>query len=44
MYDVGADEGWVSVGDDHDTAVFAVNAMRRWWQVMGAERYPKRNA
>jgi len=41
VYDVGADEGWVSVGDDHDTAAFAVNAIRRWWQVMGAERYPK---
>jgi len=41
VYDIGADEGWVSVGDDHDTAAFAVNAIRRWWQVMGAERYPK---
>ena len=40
VYDVGADEGWVSVGDDHDTAAFAVNAIRRWWQVMGADRYP----
>jgi hypothetical protein len=41
VYDVSADEGWVSVGDDHDTAAFAVNAIRRWWQTMGAERYPK---
>ena len=41
VYDVGADEGWMSVGDDHDTATFAVQAIRRWWQVMGAERYPK---
>ena len=41
MLDIGADEGWVSVGDDHDTAAFAVNAIRRWWQTMGAERYPK---
>ena len=41
VYDVGADEGWMSVGDDHDTAAFAVNAIRRWWQVMGVERYPK---
>jgi transposase len=40
VYDVGADEGWVSVGDDHDTAAFAVNAVRRWWQTMGATRYP----
>jgi hypothetical protein len=40
VLDVGADEGWVSVGDDHDTAAFAVNAIRRWWQVLGAERYP----
>jgi len=40
VYDLGANEGWVSVGDDHDTATFAVNAIRRWWQTMGAERYP----
>jgi hypothetical protein len=40
VYDVGADEGWMSVGDDHDTAAFAVNAIRRWWQTMGAQRYP----
>jgi len=41
VFDVGANEGWMSVGDDHDTAAFAVNAIRRWWQTMGAERYPK---
>jgi hypothetical protein len=41
VYDLGSDEGWVSLGDDHDTGAFAVNALRRWWQVMGAERYPK---
>jgi hypothetical protein len=41
VYDIGANEGWMSVGDDHDTAAFAVNAIRRWWQTMGAERYPK---
>ncbi|MGH9268543.1 MAG: ISAzo13 family transposase, partial [Acidimicrobiales bacterium] len=35
VYDIGADEGWVSVGDDHDTAAFAVNAIGRWWAVMG---------
>jgi hypothetical protein len=40
IYDVGADEGWVSVGDDHDTATFAVNAIRRWHQSMGLPRYP----
>ena len=41
VFDVAANEGWVSVGDDHDTAAFAVNAIRRWWHTMGAERYPK---
>jgi hypothetical protein len=41
VYDIGADEGWVEVGSDHDTAAFAVNAVRRWWQTMGEERYPK---
>jgi len=40
IYDVGADEGWVSVGDDGDTAVFAVGAIGRWWQTMGKARYP----
>jgi Rhodopirellula transposase DDE domain len=40
VYDVGANEGWMSVGDDHDTAAFAVNAIRRWWQALGSARYP----
>jgi hypothetical protein len=30
----------VSVGVDHDTASFAVNAIRSWWQMMGRDRYP----
>jgi len=41
VYDVGADEGWVQVGDDHDTPAFAVNAVRDWWQSMGRVRYPQ---
>jgi len=41
VYDIAANAGWVSVGIDHDTAAFAVNAIRRWWQTMGAVRYPK---
>ena len=41
VYDLGSDEGWVSVAEAHETATLAVNALRRWWQVMGAERYPK---
>ena len=40
IYDIGENAGWVSVGIDHDTASFAVNAIRRWWQLMGAARYP----
>ncbi len=39
VYDLSRDEGWVSVGIDHDTATFAVNAIRRWWKVMGRSRY-----
>ncbi len=35
--------GWVSLGIDHDTAEFAVNAVRRWHQVVGSVRYPKAN-
>jgi Rhodopirellula transposase DDE domain len=40
VYDIGENAGWVSVGIDHDTASFAVNAIRRWWQLMGRARYP----
>jgi transposase len=40
VYDIGENAGWVSVGIDHDTASFAVNAIRRWWQTMGQTRYP----
>jgi hypothetical protein len=41
VYDLHRDEGWVSVGVDHDTASFAVNAIRRWWQQMGRRAYPQ---
>ena len=41
VYDVGADDGFVSVGVDHDTAAFAVNAIRAWWTGVGKDRYPK---
>jgi transposase len=40
VYDVGQNLGWVSVGIDHDTASFAVESIRRWWQQMGEARYP----
>jgi hypothetical protein len=40
VYDIGADEGFVSVGVDHETAPFAVNAIRTWWQRVGRDRYP----
>ena len=40
VYDIANNAGWVSLGVDHDTASFAVNAIRRWWQAMGHERYP----
>ena len=41
VYDLAANEGWVSVGTDHDTAAFAVNSVRSWWQRMGRETYPE---
>ena len=41
VYDLGADEGWVSVGDDADTAGFAVATIGRWWAQMGRPRYPE---
>ena len=40
VYDIAANAGWVSVGIDHDTGAFAVNAIRSWWKLMGRERYP----
>ena len=41
VYDPTADTGWVSVGTDHDTAEFAVESIRRWWNKMGIDDYPK---
>lgn len=41
VYDIGKDEGWVNVGADKDTAVFAVESIRRWWNTMGQENYPE---
>jgi hypothetical protein len=39
VYDLSRNEGWVSVGVDHDTAEFAVESLRRWWQEMGSSAY-----
>ncbi|HMB08921.1 MAG TPA: ISAzo13 family transposase [Isosphaeraceae bacterium] len=41
VYDLTWNEGWVSVGVDHDTAPFAAETLRRWWQEMGSEVYPE---
>ena len=40
IYDLRTDEGWVTVGIDHDTAQFAVNSIRSWWEHLGQPRYP----
>ena len=40
VYDLAANEAWVSVGTDHDTAAFAVESIRRWWATMGQALYP----
>jgi len=40
VYDLAANEAWVSVGDDHDTAAFAVATVRRWLVTMGLDAYP----
>ena len=39
VYDINSNEGWVSVGIDHDTPDFAVAAIRAWWKHMGSRRY-----
>jgi transposase len=40
VYDLQNNEGWVSVGINHDTAEFAANSLRRWWKRMGRRRFP----
>ncbi len=40
VYDLTANEGWVSVGTDHDTARFAAQTIGKWWREMGSCRYP----
>src|SRR5204862_848488 len=40
VYDVAANAGWVNVGTDHDTAAFAVESIRRWWNAAGRSDYP----
>jgi hypothetical protein len=40
VYDLAANEGWVSVGIDHDTAAFAVQTIRSWWHNVGHQQYP----
>lgn len=41
VYDMTSNSGWVSVGTDHDTAQFAVQTIRQWWNQMGKAAYPK---
>lgn len=41
VYDVARNEGWVSVGTDHDTSEFAVDTIRAWWRRMGRFAYPR---
>jgi hypothetical protein len=41
IYDITRNTGWVNVGVDHDTSVFAVESVRRWWKVRGSRDYPE---
>jgi transposase len=41
VYDLGRNAGWVNVGIDHNTAAFAVESLRRWWNVVGQPQYPQ---
>jgi hypothetical protein len=41
VFDLTNNQGWVSVGIDHDTAFFAAEAIARWWRKMGRKRFPK---
>jgi hypothetical protein len=40
VYDVAANDGFVSVGVDHDTPMFAVTSIEAWWKHVGEKRYP----
>jgi Rhodopirellula transposase DDE domain len=40
IYDITRGTGWVNVGTDHDTSVFAVESIRRWWRARGRDDYP----
>ena len=39
VYDIGENVGWVNIGIDHDTAFFAVESIRKWWNCMGQKQY-----
>jgi Rhodopirellula transposase DDE domain len=41
VYDMLHNQGWVSVGIDHDTAQFAAHSIRKWWYEMGQQRFPR---
>ena len=41
VYDIGTNTEWVAVGQDGDTAAFAVETIRRWWHTVGARAYPE---
>jgi len=41
VYDIVNNQGWVSVGIDHDTAQFAAHSIRQWWKQMGRRRFPR---
>jgi hypothetical protein len=43
VYDMLNNQGWVSVGVDHDTAQFATHSIRRWWARMGCHRFGRVN-
>jgi transposase len=43
IYDIANNEGWVNVGDSADTAEFAVESIRRWWNQIGRDRFPDAN-
>ena len=40
IYDVADNSAFVAVGQDHDTAAFAVASIETWWRRMGLKRYP----
>jgi hypothetical protein len=40
LYDLALNEGYLHLGDSHDTSVFAADAVLDWWRSYSRRHYP----